>query len=101
MAVRSIACCSTFCPVNTSGFEMSGQRTVQERIATLFLAKLNLDVPSVDTDLLEAGLLDSLSFVELLLQLEREFGIKISLDDLEIDHLCSIAKISEFVAKHK
>lgn len=71
--------------------------SVQEGIAKLFLAKLKLDIPSVDTDLFETGVLDSLAFLELLVNLEQEFGVKVSIDTLEIEHFQSIARIADFV----
>jgi len=70
---------------------------VRERIAHLFSSAMHLDVPSADTDLFETGVLDSLAFVELLLQLEREFGVTTSVEDLEVDSFRSIARIAEFV----
>ena len=70
---------------------------VRDRIARVFSKDLNLDIPSVDADLFEIGVLDSLVFVELLVHLEREFGIKTSVEDLEIDNFRSIARIAEFV----
>jgi D-alanine--poly(phosphoribitol) ligase subunit 2 len=77
---------------------MSDARRVRERVADLFSGVLNLDVPSVDTDLFDTGVLDSLAFVELLLQLEREFGVRTSVDDLEVDNFKSIARIADFVS---
>jgi acyl carrier protein len=41
--------------------------------------------------------LDSLAFVELLLQLEREFGVTTSVDDLDVETFRSIACIADFV----
>ena len=69
----------------------------ERRIADLFVGKLGLDVPSRETDLFETGALDSMAFVELLALLEEEFGIAVSLDDLEIDRFRSIARIAAFV----
>jgi D-alanine--poly(phosphoribitol) ligase subunit 2 len=71
---------------------------LRHRISRLFASALNIDVPSVDIDLFETGVLDSLAFVELLLQLEREFGVVTSVVDLEIENFRSIARIAEFVA---
>lgn len=68
-----------------------------ERIARLFADTLHVDVPSADTDLFDTGILDSLAFVELLLQLEREFGVTTSVDDLEVDNFRSISLIAAFV----
>jgi len=79
---------------------MSELVTIHNQIARLFLEEMNLDVPSVDLDLLESGILDSLAFVDLLLHLERKFEIEISIDELEIDNFRSIEKIAEFVSAY-
>jgi len=72
---------------------------LQTHIRTLVADKLNLDVPTVETDLVDAGMLDSLTLVELLLHLEQDFDMKISLDELEIDQFRSIARIANFVSQ--
>ena len=77
---------------------MADATALEARIGEIFRDRLNLSVPSPHTDLFEAGVLDSLSFVELLLQLENEFALKISLDDLELDNFRSIARIAAFIA---
>ena len=79
---------------------MSHADALHERITWLFANEMSLEIPSVDTNLFETGVLDSLAFEELLLHLEREFGVTTSIDDLEIDHFRSIAQIAEFVAAH-
>ena len=77
---------------------MPDANALREQVADVFLRSLNLDVPSPDTDLFETGLLDSLAFVELLVGIEREFGVTTSVDDLEVDNFRSIARIAEFVS---
>ncbi len=79
---------------------MSEHVAVRERLSALFSAKLNLEVPSTDTDLLESGILDSMTFVDLLVCLEKEFDQKISLDRLEIDNFRSIDRIVSFLDNH-
>jgi methoxymalonate biosynthesis acyl carrier protein len=76
---------------------MNNINELRERVAHLFSGGMNLDVPSADTDLFDTGVLDSLAFVELLLQLEREFGLTTSVDDLEVENFKSIARIADFV----
>ena len=76
---------------------MAGQNGIQSRIIELFRNKLELDVPSAETDLMETGVVDSLTFVELLFHLEIEFGITISNDKLELEHFRSIDSIVAFV----
>ena len=72
----------------------------RERIASWFANDLSLEIPSVDTNLFDTGALDSLAFEQLLLHLEREFGVTTSVDDMDMDHFKSIAQIAEFVAGH-
>lgn len=76
---------------------MSHDSRLRERVAEVFSSALNVDVASVDSDLFESGVLDSLGFVELLFHLEREFGIKTSVGDLEMENFRSIARIADFV----
>jgi len=75
--------------------------TLQNEIASLLFENLNVEVPSVHEDLLETGLLDSLKIVELLVELEQRFGMRIPLKELEIDNFRSVIKIAHFVANHK
>src|SRR5687768_755772 len=53
---------------NTRRSKMPATSALREQIVRLFADALQLEVPSVDTDLFETGILDSLAFVELLLQ---------------------------------
>ena len=77
---------------------MPDSSTLAHQISALFAEKLHLEVPLLDTDLIDTGLVDSLTFVEFLAQLEQEFGVQVSLEDLEIDHFRTIARIAAFVA---
>lgn len=73
---------------------------LRKSLTVLFAEKLNVEVPSVDSDLLQTGILDSMSLVELFLILEREYRVKISMEDLEIENFQTISKIARFVADH-
>jgi len=72
---------------------------IHQKLTELFAKKLNLEVSSVDTDLVGTGLLDSLALVELLAQLEETFGISVSTDDLEFENFRSITSIARFVVQ--
>ena len=76
---------------------MTDVAPLQRRLTLLFSDSLHIDVPSIDTDLFETGALDSLAFVELLLQLERQFGVTPTCDDLDIANFSSITRIADFV----
>lgn len=77
---------------------MSQPAIIEARIMAFFSDRLNVDVPSAESDLLQAGFLDSLSFVDLLLYLEEEFGVSISLDDLDLANFRSVGRISAYLA---
>ena len=68
-------------------------------IRSILKEKMYIDVPSDDTDLLENGYLDSLSFVNLLSLLEEEFDIRIETEDIEYDYFRTPADIDTFVQK--
>jgi D-alanine--poly(phosphoribitol) ligase subunit 2 len=70
---------------------------IDERIERIFRDTLNLEVPSSTTNIIEEGLLDSLSLVTLLFELENEFGISVPLEDLDLDSLTSVQRIAELV----
>jgi acyl carrier protein len=76
---------------------MQGTNDLCLRITRLFEERLNLEIPSVDTDLFESGALDSMAFVELLAQIETEFGVQVALGDIEMDNFRSIERIAGFV----
>jgi acyl carrier protein len=74
------------------------QTEVRAKVQRIFAETLNIEVPSDETDLIEAGYIDSLALVELLFALEREFSVSVPLDELEIDNFRNVQSISELVA---
>jgi acyl carrier protein len=84
--------------IKTGRIKMLEAKALYPKIIKLFSEKLNLEVTSVGTDLVEEGVLDSLTFVELLVCLEQEFGTAIPIDAIEIDNFKTIARIAEFLA---
>ena len=77
---------------------MTEGASLQTELAALFVDELHVTVPSPDTDLLATGRLDSVGLVELLLQLEKRFGVRVDIERLELDQLRSLAAITRFVA---
>ena len=67
------------------------------RLNALFLDQLNVEIPGPDTDLIESGLLDSLQLVELLVQIEQHFGLRIALEQVEFDDLRSVTRIARLI----
>lgn len=76
---------------------MSETAAVEARIAHILSAYHHVENLSIEVDLFETGTIDSLGFVELLLRLEQEFGVRVSVEELDLDHFRTIQRIAEFV----
>ena len=72
---------------------------VEQRLVALFRERLHVDVGGTETNLFDTGALDSLRLVELLLHLERDLGVTVSFDDVELERFESVARIAAFVAE--
>lgn len=77
---------------------MTDANAIVDRLGALFVECFHVEVPSPDTDLLETGVLDSLQFVELLIQLEQRFGFRVKVEDINLDDLRTLARIARLVA---
>ena len=76
---------------------MTDDQAIIRRLGSLFTACFHIEVPSPDTDLLESGILDSLQFVELLVQLEQNFNLRIKIDDIDLEDLRTLERIARLV----
>ncbi|WP_313992529.1 phosphopantetheine-binding protein [uncultured Selenomonas sp.] len=61
---------------------------------TAVLQKINSDIKNDDTDLLAAGLLDSFDIVNLVSQLEENFGAEIDPTDIVPENFRTISAIA-------
>jgi acyl carrier protein len=77
---------------------LSETNPIIKRLDALFVESFGIEVPSPDADLLELGILNSLQFVELLLQLEEHFGLHVKLEDIDLDDLRTLSRIARLVA---
>jgi acyl carrier protein len=77
---------------------MTDDTALHTEIASLLFHNLSVEVSSVHDDLIESGLLDSLKIVELLVELESRFVLKIPFEDLELDSFRSVASIACLIA---
>jgi D-alanine--poly(phosphoribitol) ligase subunit 2 len=71
--------------------------TCIERIQNIFSQVLYRDVQSPQADLFETGLLDSMGVVELLFNLEQQFGFQPDINNLDFDQFRSIESIANLV----
>lgn len=77
---------------------MNNEPDVIEHLGALFAETFHIEAPSANIDLLESGILDSFQFVELLVQLEQQFNLRIKIDEIDLDDLRTLERISRLVA---
>ena len=80
---------------------MLHEEDVASEVQALLSEKLFVTVESHETDLLATGILDSLTLVQLLMHLEERFGLRVAVEDLEIEDLRSIHAIARLVTRQK
>ena len=73
--------------------------SVTAQLTDLVRDQLGVEVPSPDTDLVAAGLLDSLALVTLIVGIEDTFGCRLPLDDFDIDRFRSVDAMAAFLAE--
>lgn len=66
----------------------------------LELSEDEVEAIELDTDLLELGL-DSMTCVEVVVNLEEEFGITVDEEDLLVENMSSIQQLIELVEKYQ
>jgi acyl carrier protein len=71
--------------------------SICERLQAIFYEELQIDPPAVSDELIDAGVLDSMMFVSLLMHLEEEFNVTVAIQDVEIADFSTIEKIARMV----
>jgi acyl carrier protein len=75
------------------------ESAVRKTLQRIFAESLNIDVTGDETGLISGGLIDSLALVELLFQIEREFGITPDFERLAVEDFETIAAIEQLVVR--
>jgi acyl carrier protein len=70
-------------------------------IRTLLEEKLSIRVDDMATDLFQSGHLDSMSLVQLILELESHFGLTLPMEDLELAAFRSVISIADLIERRK
>ncbi|MBY6836556.1 D-alanine--poly(phosphoribitol) ligase subunit DltC [Clostridium botulinum] len=72
---------------------------MKDQVLEMFIEVTGNDeiAEDLDLDLFEAGLLDSLAIIEMLLQIEEKLGIKLQPTDLEREDMSTVNKLTEFL----
>ncbi|NFE94322.1 D-alanine--poly(phosphoribitol) ligase subunit DltC [Clostridium botulinum] len=72
---------------------------MKDKVLEMFIEVTGNDeiAEDLDLNLFEAGLLDSLAIIEMLLQIEEKLGIKLQPTDLEREDMSTVNKLTEFL----
>lgn len=71
---------------------------LRDQVTAVVSDRAGIKVPDAEADLLDAGLIDSLALVTLIVAFEDSFGVQLPLDDFDIDRFRSVASIADFLA---
>jgi D-alanine--poly(phosphoribitol) ligase subunit 2 len=71
---------------------------LRDQVATVVSDRAGIEVPDTEADLLDAGLIDSLALVTLIVAFEDTFRVQLPLDEFDIDRFRSVASIADFLA---
>jgi len=83
--------------VTGGGARRNGQ--LLHEIRAIFVEHLSLAVESPEAELLQSGLVDSVTLVELVLSLEARFGVSLPFDSLEIDDFRTLNRIAGLIER--
>lgn len=73
---------------------MSDEQDQLQRIAVVLGKTLTMEQVDADLDLLESGMLDSLSLMQLIVNLEEQFSIQIEPEEIDIDDYRTVRSMS-------
>jgi acyl carrier protein len=76
---------------------------IRERIREFLRSELKKNITGVaDTEsLLESGILDSMSVVQLVALIERDYGIQVSDDDMMPENFDTIEAVESFITRSR
>lgn len=71
---------------------------LRDQVTAVMSDQAGIDVPDAEADLLEAGVIDSMALVTLIVAFEDTFAVQLPLDDFDIDRFRSVASIADLLA---
>jgi methoxymalonate biosynthesis acyl carrier protein len=77
--------------------EKTDTQLTQDIIKNYILENVNLPELDNDFDIFETGIVNSLFAIELMTFLEKEFTIKVTMDDLDMENFKSVNATTQFV----
>jgi acyl carrier protein len=77
--------------------DLMSDTALQNVFLQFFRDQFGVELPSTSTDLIDAGILDSLMLVEVVVFIESEFSVTTELDDLEMENFVTVDSMARFV----
>lgn len=71
---------------------------LQESILQFLRDRFEIELQSAGTGLVEAGILDSLMLIEIVVYIEEQFSVTTKLEDLDLDNFVTVDNMARFLA---
>ncbi len=78
---------------------MNQQTRIRTNVTAVVCKTLTLETIAFEEDLIDSGLLDSLSLVQLMVALEEEFNIRIEPEELDFEDYRSVKSMTEMITR--
>lgn len=76
---------------------MNVQSTIKQYIVTEIMHELDQNVLDNEATLIEGGIVDSMSLIELIHFIEKTFRIRITEEELDIDNFKTVNALTDFI----
>jgi methoxymalonate biosynthesis acyl carrier protein len=81
--------------------EETFRESVEHSLMVFLRNSLSIDLQSSEHNLWDAGIIDSLMVVDLVLYIEQAFNISTALEDLDIENFATVSRMADFVASRR
>lgn len=78
---------------------MNQQIPLRMNVMSVACKTLTLETIKFDEDLIDSGVLDSLSLIQLMVALEEEFDIRIEPEDMDFEDYRSVRSMTEMISR--
>lgn len=78
---------------------MNQQTLIRMNVTSIVCKTLTIETIAFEEDMIDSGLLDSLSLVQLMVELEEEFDIRIEPEELDFEDYRSIKSMTEMITR--
>lgn len=76
---------------------MEIKNTLKNYIVTEIMHEKEMGVLGDDTALIEDGIIDSMGLIELVLFIEKQFGVAVAEEEMDIDNFKSVNALADFI----